>query len=131
MIMMRGKTSLVIAVAALGAGLLLLPQMMKAREAERVELRLVVRDMAFHVDGQEELNPTLRFKAGQRVRLTLVNDDIGVAHDFTVPAWDVRTPLLATRGDTAVDFIVPPKPGTHNYTCTPHSTMMRGSIEVE
>lgn len=128
---MQGRTPLAIAAVALTAGVLLLSQMMRAREPEPVEVRLVARDMAFQVDGRDALNPVLRFKAGQRVRLTLVNADRGIAHDFTIPPWNVRTPLLDTTGEASVEFVVPSTRGTAAYSCTPHARMMRGTIEVE
>jgi hypothetical protein len=96
------------------------------------EIRLVVRDMSFYIDGQDVPNPILRLHAGEEVRVLVSNTDAGIAHDFGIDAWDVRTPLLTTRGSrAAVSLRVPRTPGTHEYTCKPHSAMMRGTIEVE
>ena len=96
------------------------------------EIRLVVRDMSFYIDGQDVPNPVLRLHAGEEVRVVVSNADAGIAHDFGVDAWDVWTPLLAARGsEAAVSLRVPRTPGTHEYTCRPHSAMMRGTIQVE
>lgn len=92
---------------------------------------LVVRDMAFHVDGEQSGNPTLRFKAGEKVRLVLRNEVPGMTHDFAVPGWRVATRALQGVGSDVVTVTVPTRPGQYEYICNPHSVMMRGSIEVE
>ena len=95
-------------------------------------MRLVVRDMTFHVEGENEPNPTLRFRAGEQIRLVLRNEDSGMSHDFAVNSWRVMTPLLTARGaEAVVVFRVPQRRGTYTYDCTPHSTIMRGDIHVE
>jgi hypothetical protein len=134
---MKGHTArsfgLIAVVAGLiAAGAALLPTVASsgASEAPR-ELRLVVRDMTFYVEGQDAPNPTLRFRAGEEVRLVLKNDDAGMEHDFAIRGWNVRTKLLDGKGEDAVVFRVPSARGQQNYACTPHSEMMRGAIEVE
>lgn len=95
------------------------------------EIRLVVRDMAFYAAGDPTPNPTLTLRRGERVRLVLRNEDPGMTHDFTVPGLDVATALLHERGQSAVVvFRAPRVAGEHDYSCTPHATMMRGRIAV-
>jgi plastocyanin len=122
------RAMIIVAVAAGAAGML--PRIASSREEIR-ELRLVAREMTFYVEGQDAPNPTLRFKAGERVRLVLRNADRGMSHDFVVPEWNVRTGLLEGAGETSVTFRVPGRSGSQPYTCSPHAVMMRGTIEIE
>jgi plastocyanin len=95
-------------------------------------IKLVVRDMAFYVDGTTEPNPTLAFKAGELVELHLRNDEPGMRHDFAVKAWDVATRLLEDRGEEdTITFRVPEIRGTTAYICTPHAKMMSGTLRIE
>lgn len=98
---------------------------------EAREVVLVARDMAFYLDGMGDENPTLRFKAGEQVRVVLRNEEPGVTHDFAVREWRVATDALEGPSRDAVTFRVPERPGRYAYLCNPHSAMMRGSIEVE
>ena len=95
------------------------------------EVRLVARDMTFYVEGSLEPNPTLAFRAGEKVRLILKNEDAGIDHNFSIPTWDATTKLLEGRGEDAIEFKVPKRKGSEKYTCTPHSEMMRGTIRIE
>ena len=95
-------------------------------------VKLVVRDMAFYVEGHAEPNPTLVLKAGERVELRLRNDEPGMRHDFAIKAWDVGTRLLEDRGqEDTITFRVPETRGTTTYTCTPHAKMMSGTLRIE
>jgi plastocyanin len=87
--------------------------------------------MTFYLEGEDKPNPALKFRAGEEVRLVLRNDDPGMNHDFAVPSWNVGTSLLEGKGETTAVFRVPDAPGRQIYTCTPHSQMMRGTIDVE
>jgi plastocyanin len=95
------------------------------------EIRLVARDMTFYLEGSTEPNPTLAFRAGEKVRLILKNEDAGIDHNFSIPTWDASTKLLEGRGEDAIEFKVPKRKGSEKYTCTPHSEMMRGTIRIE
>ena len=95
------------------------------------DVRLVIRDMAFYLDGKGEPNPTLTFRAGERVRLTVVSEDAGMDHDFTVRNWKVATKTIEGRGEDDVTIRVPKIPGTDTYFCTPHAAKMRGMVVVE
>jgi len=95
------------------------------------EIRLVVRDMAYHAADDPQVNPTLRVRAGERIRLILTNTDAGMAHDFVIPDWKLSTRVLKGKGSETVEFTAPSTPGTHTYNCTPHAETMRGTIAVE
>lgn len=95
------------------------------------EIRLVVRQMAYYVEGEATPNPTLRLRRGERARIVVTNADPGVTHDFGIDAWSLRTPKVAPGGTARLAFTVPPQPGDAAYTCTPHGQMMRGTMTVE
>jgi plastocyanin len=53
-------------------------------------------------------------------------------HDFSVPDWAVRTRLIEDVGEDVVTFTVPDgRRAPATYACTPHSKMMRGTVEVD
>lgn len=102
-----------------------------SRPAAR-EIVLVARGMAFYLpEDPATPNPALTVAPGETVRLTLINRDPGMRHD-----WAVETLGLATRmlpGDGASDtvaFEAPTRTGRHDYVCSTHSQLMRGSLEV-
>ena len=106
--------------------------MLASSDADKVrEVRLVTREMTFYLEGFDEPNPTLTFRAGEQVRIILKNEDSGMDHDFSVPAWQTKTRLLMGRGEDALLLTVPVKKGTESYTCTPHAEIMRGTIRIE
>jgi plastocyanin len=117
-------------VVCLGLGALLARGAGRA-ESEPREVVLVVRDMAFYLNGTGGKNPTLRLRSGERVRLVLKNEEPGVTHDFAVSDWKVATRRLQGGGEDAVTFRVPDGAGRYEYLCNPHASMMRGIIEVE
>jgi plastocyanin len=94
------------------------------------EINLVARDMTFYLEGQNTPNPTLHARPGERIRLVLRNGDPGMTHDFTIQSWSVATRQLKGKGQDSVEFTVPDTRGTHAYSCTPHSAMMGGIVEV-
>ena len=99
--------------------------------SDAVEVRLVVRDMAYFVEGASERNPTLRVPRGARLRLVLTNDDPGYSHNLVVSALAIDMPLLTRGHSQTVDVTVPDAPGVHQYSCAPHAQMMRGNIAIE
>ena len=121
--------------AAIAAALLLLPRVGAFREpaaAKPREIRIVAKDMTFYVDGEKTPNPTLRLKAGERVRVVLRNEDPGMTHDFAIKSLDVATKTLTAKGaEDSVDFRVPKRRGMLPYQCTPHAQMMNGTITIE
>lgn len=124
---------ILIGIAALAATLLPMIAFSRSPDADPVrDVRLVVRDMSFYLDGQSEPNPTLTVRAGEQVRLRVRNEQPGMRHDFAVQAWQVATRTLEDRGEEdTITFRVPVERGDHTYLCTPHATMMRGTIRVE
>jgi FtsP/CotA-like multicopper oxidase with cupredoxin domain len=114
-----------------GLGILAMPpRAAEMREGSR-DIRIVVRNMTFYLEGSSEANPTLRLRAGERVRLVLRNEDRGMLHDFTVPAWSAATPLIQGPLETEVAITAPARGASTTYACTPHGQMMRGTIIVE
>ena len=121
---------LMIGIAALAATLL--PMLASNGSDDVREIRFVVRDMTFYLEGQPEPNPTLAVRAGEQVRLVIRNEDPGMRHDFVVQAWQVGTRLLVERGEEdTITFRAPSERGDQTYLCTPHAKMMRGTIRVE
>lgn len=120
----------VIAFAALAATLL--PMIASSRKDDVREIRVVARDMTFYVDGKLEPNPTIVVRAGEQIRVRVLNDDPGMRHDFSVKAWQVATRMLEDKGEEdLVTFRVPKERGEIVYTCTPHSRMMTGKLRIE
>ena len=95
------------------------------------EFRLVARDMAYYVDGNSAPNPTLTVRRGEQVRIVLRNEDPGMIHDFTVPAWNAVTRRLNAGEEAVLQFKAPEQPGLGTYSCSPHGELMRGTIRVE
>lgn len=76
-------------------------------------------------------NPTLRFRAGERVRLVLENRDPGMQHDLAVPGWGFRTAAVEYAGTDRRILTVPDAPGTYEYFCSFHDRVMRGTAVIE
>jgi hypothetical protein len=108
----------------------LLPIVGRSRESER-EVRLVAVDNTFYLVGQRTPNPTLKLRAGELVRLILRNEDDGMRHDLRIRDWNVVVPAIQGKGERDVTFRVPDVRGVASYACTPHSSSMQGSIEIE
>jgi plastocyanin len=95
------------------------------------ELIIIARGMSFvTVDQPDTANPTLTFRAGERVRLILQNEAPGLLHDFAIPDWQVEIPQIRAGESREVAFTVPDTPGRFEYLCRPHSEMMTGTVEV-
>jgi plastocyanin len=96
------------------------------------EITLVVRGMAFYLLGDPATpNPTITLKAGERVRVVLRNEDRGITHDFAVPAIKAALDQIDWNEEEDVTFDVPETPGRYEYTCRPHTLMMRGTLIVQ
>ena len=100
-----------------------------ARPAPR-EVTLVARGMTFYLENGNQPNPTLTFKAGERVRIVLRNEDRGISHNVAVPSSQAEFSPIGWNQSAAVVFEVPEAPGTYEYWCRPHMMMMRGTIIV-
>ena len=121
-----------IVLAVLCVAALMLPRIVSSREEEPRAVTVVVRNMTYYLDGQDTPNPSLKFAAGERVRLTLRNEDAGMSHDFNIRPWNVSTKVLEGKGQDTVTFRVPSRSeAPAAYTCTPHAAMMSGSIVIE
>jgi plastocyanin len=106
----------------------LLPVMTKPRARE---ITLVAKEMAFYRDGDGgTANPVIEARAGETIRVVLVNRDRGLTHDFAVPAAEASTDLLEWNERDEVTFDVPETPGTYEYVCRPHLLMMKGTLRV-
>ena len=101
-----------------------------SRPAPR-EIRLVVRGMAFFLEGNELPNPIITLKAGERVRVVVRNEERGIKHDFAVPSLDAALNPLGWNESSDVTFSVPEAAGVYEYHCRPHQAMMRGTIIVQ
>jgi plastocyanin len=107
----------------------LIPVMTQARPDR--EIHLVARGMAFYLEGEPAVaNPTLELAAGERVRIVLRNDEQGMVHDFAVSALSVDTDRLAWRQRGEVTLVVPDRPGSYEYVCSPHRLLMRGVVRI-
>ena len=119
-------------VAALAAIMIVGALLPVLTNAPSREITLVTRGMAFYVDGDfEHANPTLEVNAGERVRITVRNDERGMMHDFTVPAANAVTNLLKWNEQDEVTFVAPDTPGIYEYACRPHVLMMKGRLVVQ
>ena len=129
---MRTYSRVIFVIVLIVGAALMLPRIVSSREEEPRAVTVVVRNMTYYLDGQDTPNPSLKFAAGERVRLTLRNEDAGMSHDFNIRPWNVGTKVLEGKGQDTVTFRVPSRseaPAT--YTCTPHAAMMSGSIVIE
>ena len=128
----KNKAILVAVVLTAAAVIVSLLPMLASTPADPIrDVRIVTRDMTFYLEGSDEPNPTLTFRAGEQVRILLKNEDDGMDHDFSVPAWQTKTKLLTGRGEDALVIRVPSRTGSESYTCTPHAEIMRGTIRIE
>ena len=130
----RAKNNAIVTAVAVGMAVLaavLLPMMASSELDKGRDLHLVIRDMAFYVDGEGQPNPTLTFKAGERVRVFVRSEDAGMNHDFVVKDWKIKSRTINGRGETELTIKVPRRARTASYYCTPHAGKMRGTISVE
>jgi hypothetical protein len=95
------------------------------------DIVLVARGMSFVLEDAPELvNPPIRVRAGERVRLVLKNEAPGLLHDIVIPDLGVEIEQMRAGETREQTFTVPAKPGQHEYRCRPHAEMMRGIVDV-
>jgi hypothetical protein len=93
---------------------------------------MVARDMAFHVEGYSEPNPTLTLPTNARVTIELRNADAGMVHDLYVESFETaHTKALATGEADRVAFRTSSHPSQTDYVCTFHGQTMRGQLRFE
>jgi plastocyanin len=122
-------SALLLALSAVAVAAAFLPILAERGEPRVIEI--VMREMAFHVGDDPDPNAAIRLAPGETVMLVVENQDAGIVHDFSIPAWEAGTPRLRVGESHQVVFTAPRHKGTTDYLCTPHSGMMRGSIVVE
>ena len=96
-----------------------------------LEITVRAREMAFYVDGQTTPNPTLTLPPARRVRLTFVNEDIGVDHDLVLAGLGVISSVLPGDGSSQVlRFKTPDRSVDGAYKCSLHLRMMSAALRV-
>ena len=92
-----------------------------------------------------KVNPTISVKPGEKIQLTIRNEDRGVLHDIVIIGTNGNAPLLKIHlqrplrhGESeTLSFTVPDieteasRDFTFEYYCSRHPKMMRGEIEIE
>ena len=124
-----GTITLVAAAGLLGA--FLIPERASTSSGEVRVIHLVVRDMTYRFADRTDPNPALHLRRNERVRIIVTNQDVGMKHDFGVDAWQKRTSLIDGIGQAQLELIAPSVPGEAVYSCSPHGTLMRGTIRIE
>jgi plastocyanin len=116
------------------AGLLcafLIPQSASTSSGEVHVVHLVVHNMTYYLAGRTDPSPTVHLRRNERVRIIVTNQDAGMKHDFGIDAWQKRTSLIDGIGEAQLEFVAPSVRGEVSYSCSPHGTLMRGTIRVE
>jgi plastocyanin len=126
---LAGTVAIVVATCVLCA--FLIPQSASTSAGEVRVIRVVVHNMAYYIAGRNDPNPTIRLRRDERVRIVVINQDAGMKHDFGIDAWQRRTGLIDGIGEARLEFVTPSDPGEVSYSCTPHGTLMRGTVRVE
>ncbi len=124
------RNFLALLVIAVVVGALSLTVAAASKSKER-EIILIAEDMAFYLPNDSRANPPLDVAPGETVRLTLVNRDRGLLHDWAVDSLELTTRLIQGDGSTdSVLFTAPNELGRHEYVCSTHAVMMRGELVV-
>jgi plastocyanin len=122
-------TRAVLAVAAFVAvgGAALMPLIANPARGPH-EIVLVVKDMAFFVEGSDIANPTIHLKPSEEVRVIITNQDAGIIHAFAAAKMSLgRIEPGATK---RFSLRAPAEPGRYEYNCPPHAQMMKGVLLV-
>jgi hypothetical protein len=95
------------------------------------EVTLLARGMAFYLPGDPTPNPMIAMQRGEVVRLVVRNVDAGLTHDVVVESLGIRSGEIRGAGaEIAVELRAPEAAGDHQYVCSLHAAMMRGTIQV-
>ena len=109
----------------------LIPQSASTSTGEVRVIHVVVHNMAYYIGGRTDPNPIIHLRRDERVRIIVTNQDAGMKHDFGIDAWQTRTGLIDGIGEARLEFVAASVPGEVSYSCTPHGTLMRGTMRVE
>ena len=77
----------------------------------------------------EQINPTLRIRQGDPIRLVLKNRDTGIVHALEIPGLSPDTLQIAAGEEGAIEFTAN-RSGEFPYRCPQHCPLMRGRIIV-
>ena len=105
-----------------------------AQGAVSREITIVAKNMVFSVQSSEssgEANPTITVKRGQKVTITVRNDDAGMQHDLVIEGLEIRLEAVSCGETTRLTFTAPREPGEYVYLCSFHPRRMRGVFIVE
>lgn len=126
-----GLFSALIIVVASAAGMVLASM---AQGTVSHEITIVAKDMVFSIQSSAstgEANPTITVKRGQKVTITLRNDDAGMIHDLIIEGLDISLETVSFSETTRLTFTAPTEPGEYVYLCSFHPRRMRGVFIVE
>jgi nitrite reductase (NO-forming) len=84
-------------------------------KTKMIDGRMVFLGIGGEIDGVE--NPDLTVQPGDRIRVTLVNDD-GMPHDFAIPDLNAQTTMVTAKGQTTDLVFEPNNTGLFAYYCT-------------
>ena len=73
---------------------------------------------------------TLSFEPGERIRLIVRNNDIGVLHSIRLPGIDDTLRHIRWEEQAVIEFTAP-EAGAFEYICPQHAPKMQGRIRIE
>ncbi len=85
-----------------------------------LQTTMVQGEMAFvGVGGEIDsfINPDLTVSVGDAIRVVIVNED-GVPHDFSIPDFNVQTPMVMGKGSLADALFIADKSGIFSFFCS-------------
>ncbi|MFQ5998567.1 MAG: cupredoxin domain-containing protein [Candidatus Bathyarchaeia archaeon] len=81
-----------------------------------VEVELTTKLPAY-VEHDGETNPTIEVRAGDVIKLTIVNDD-AVEHDIVIDALGVHSSHISGEGESTTVIFMAENPGVYEYYCS-------------
>ena len=130
--MKRIRLISVLMIVVVGAAGVVLASM--AQGAVSREITIVAKNMVFVIESPESLgqgNPTITVKRGQKITITLRNDDAGMQHDLVIQGLHVQVQMVSCGETTRLTFTAPRERGEYVYLCSFHPRRMRGVFVVE
>lgn len=104
------------------------PSSQRAKEEEDRKIVLTAEGSTFLY--QDQTNPTIRVKRGDRIKIIFRNRDPGVLHAISIPDLDVSRKDVPWKNQVTFEF-TPTSIGKYTYKCSHHLPMMKGTIVVE